>query len=139
MAITVHTRYLGDLHTEAEHLQSGTKIKTDAPVDNGGKGECFSPTDLLATALGGCMLTIMGKAAKVHGFDIDGTEVNISKIMGTEPRRIVEVVVEMTFPHDYEPKVKKILELAAHECPVANSLHPDLKQTVIFHFGPAAK
>lgn len=135
MAITVHTCYLGGLHTEAEHLQSGTKITTDAPTDNGGKGACFSPTDLLATALGSCMLTIMGKAASVHGFDIDGTEVDITKVMGTSPRRIVEVIVEMTFPSDYEPKVKKILELAAHECPVANSLHPDLKQTVIFHFG----
>ena len=128
MAITVHTCYLGGLHTEAEHLQSGTKITTDAPTDNGGQGACFSPTDLLATALGSCMLTIMGKAASVHGFDI-------TKVMGTSPRRIVEVIVEMTFPSDYEPKVKKILELAAHECPVANSLHPDLKQTVIFHFG----
>ena len=135
MGITVHTRYLGGLHTEAEHLQSGNKITTDAPVDNGGKGEFFSPTDLLATALGSCMLTIMGKAAEAHGFNIDGTEVNISKIMGTTPRRIVEVVVELTFPSDYDPKVKKILEVAAHECPVANSLHPDLKQTVIFHYG----
>ena len=135
MGITVHTRYLGGLHTEAEHLQSGNKITTDAPVDNGGKGEFFSPTDLLATALGSCMLTIMGKAAEAHGFNIDGTEVNISKIMGTAPRRIVEVVVELTFPSDYDPKVKKILEVAAHECPVANSLHPDLKQKVIFHYG----
>ena len=116
-------------------MQSGNKITTDAPVDNGGKGEFFSPTDLLATALGSCMLTIMGKAAEAHGFNIDGTEVNISKIMGTAPRRIVEVVVELTFPSDYDLKVKKILEVAAHECPVANSLHPDLKQTVIFHYG----
>lgn len=135
MGVTVHTRYLGNLHTEAEHLQSGNKITTDAPVDNGGKGEYFSPTDMLAAALGSCSLTIMGKAAQVHGFNIDGTEVNISKIMGTDPRRVVEIVVEMTFPSDYEPKVKKILELAAHECPVANSLHPDLKQTFIFHYG----
>ena len=74
-------------------------------------------------------------ALSAHNFDIDGTEVNISKIMGTAPRRIVEVVVEVTFPSDYEPKVKKILELAAHECPVANSLHPDLKQTFVFHYG----
>lgn len=135
MGVTVHTRYLGNLQTEAEHLQSGNKITTDAPVDNGGKGEYFSPTDMLAAALGSCSLTIMGKAAQVHGFNIDGTEVNISKIMGTDPRRVVEIVVEMTFPSDYEPKVKKILELAAHECPVANSLHPDLKQTFIFHYG----
>lgn len=135
MGVTVHTRYVGNLHTEAEHLQSGNKITTDAPVDNGGKGEYFSPTDMLAGALGSCSLTIMGKAAQVHGFNIDGTEVEISKIMGTDPRRVVEIVVEITFPSDYEPKVKKILELAAHECPVANSLHPDLKQTFIFHYG----
>lgn len=135
MGVTVHTRYVGNLHTEAEHLQSGNKITTDAPVDNGGKGEYFSPTDMLAAALGSCSLTIMGKAAQVHGFNIDGTEVEISKIMGTDPRRVVEIVVEITFPSDYEPKVKKILELAAHECPVANSLHPDLKQTFIFHYG----
>ena len=135
MGVTVHTRYVGNLHTEAEHLQSGNKITTDAPGDNGGKGEYFSPTDMLAAALGSCSLTIMGKAAQVHGFNIDGTEVEISKIMGTDPRRVVEIVVEITFPSDYEPKVKKILELAAHECPVANSLHPDLKQTFIFHYG----
>ena len=135
MAVTVHTRYLGGLRTEAEHLQSGNRITTDAPTDNQGKGEFFSPTDLLATSLGSCMLTIMGIAARTHGFDIDGTEVEITKVMGTAPRRVVEIVVDLTFPSDYEPKVKKILEAAAHECPVANSLHPDLKQTVIFHFG----
>lgn len=134
MAITVHTRYLGDLRTEAKHLQSGNKITTDAPVDNQGRGEFFSPTDLLAASLGSCMLTIMGIASRTHGFNIDGTEVNITKVMGTAPRRVVEIIVELTFLSDYEPKVKKILEAAAHECPVANSLHPDLKQTVIFHY-----
>lgn len=135
MAKTVHTRYLGELRTEAQHLQSGNKIITDAPTDNQGKGEYFSPTDMLATALASCMLTIMGIASRTHGFDIDGTKVDITKVMGAGPRRVVEVIVEFTFPSDYEPKVKKIIEAAAKECPVANSLHPDLKQTIVFNYG----
>ena len=132
---TVKTKYIGDLRTEATHLRSGVKITTDAPVDNQGKGEFFSPTDLLATSLGSCMLTIMGISAKTHGFNIDGTEVSITKVMGTEPRRVVEVIVELTFPHNnYSAKERKLLELSAKECPVANSLHPDLKQTIVFKF-----
>lgn len=132
---TVETIYVGSLRSEATHLQSGTKIITDAPVDNHGKGESFSPTDLVATALGSCMLTIMGIAAKVHGFSIDGTKLEITKVMGTAPRRIVEIKIEVYFPQDYEAKVKRILEAAAKECPVAQSLHPDLKQNLIYHYG----
>lgn len=131
---TVKTTYLGELRTEAQHLQSGTKIITDAPSDNNGKGEAFSPTDLLATALGSCMLTIMGIASRVHGFEIDGTELNITKVMGTAPRRVVEIIIELNFMHSYDAKHKKIIESAAKECPVANSLHPDLKQTLIFNY-----
>lgn len=132
---TVETIYVGSLRSEATHLQSGTKIITDAPVDNHGKGESFSPTDLVATALGSCMLTIMGIAAKVHDFSIDGTKLEITKVMGTAPRRIVEIKIEVYFPQDYEAKVKRILEAAAKECPVAQSLHPDLKQNLIYHYG----
>ena len=132
---TVRTKYISDLRTEATHVRSGVKLTTDAPVDNQGKGEFFSPTDLLATSLGSCMLTIMGIAARTHGFNIDGTEVCITKIMGTDPRRVVEIVVELTFPHNnYSAKERKLLELSAKECPVANSLHPDLKQNIIFKF-----
>ncbi|MEG1606888.1 MAG: OsmC family protein [Mucinivorans sp.] len=131
---TVHTTYLGNLRTEATHLQSDTKIITDAPTDNQGRGQAFSPTDLLATALGSCMLTIMGIASRTHGFNIDGTEVNITKVMGTAPRRVVEIRVELTFPENYSDKVKKIIEAAARECPVANSLSAELKQTVIFNY-----
>lgn len=132
---TVRTTYLSDLRTELTHVQSGTKIITDAPLDNKGKGEAFSPTDLLAASLGSCMLTIMGIAGQQHGFIIDGAKAITTKVMGTNPRRVVEVVVEITFPHDhYSDKERKILELAAKECPVANSLHPDLKQTVSFVF-----
>ena len=130
---TVQTKYLGDLRTESVHLQSGSKLITDAPTDNQGRGEAFSPTDLLATAFGACVLTIMGIAAKTHGFDIDGTEVETTKVMGTEPRRIVELITAFKFPHNnYSAKHKKILELTAKECPVFNSLHPDIKKTVTY-------
>ena len=106
---------------------------TEAPTDNQGRGEAFSPTDLLATAFGACVLTIMGIAAKTHGFDIDGTEVETTKVMGTEPRRIVELITTFKFPHNnYSAKHKKILELTAKECPVFNSLHPDIKKTVSY-------
>ena len=130
---TVQTKYLGDLRTESVHLQSGSKLITDAPTDNQGRGEAFSPTDLLATAFGACVLTIMGIAAKTHGFDINGTEVETTKVMGTEPRRIVELITAFKFPHNnYSAKHKKILELTAKECPVFNSLHPDIKKTVTY-------
>lgn len=132
--MTVHTIYEGDLRTKATHVQSDTTILTDAPTDNHGRGEAFSPTDLLATALGSCMLTIMGIAAKAHGFDVDGTQVDITKVMGTAPRRVVEIIVELNFPCDYSDKDKRFIEAAARECPVANSLHPDLKQTIKFNY-----
>jgi len=132
---TVYTKYLGDLRTESTHLQSGNKLITDAPTDNQGRGEAFSPTDLLATAYGSCVLTIMGISARIHGFSIDGAEVEVTKIMGTNPRRIVELIAEFTMPHDnYSPKEKKLIELTAKECPVFNSLHPDMKKTVTFKY-----
>ena len=125
---TVRTKYLGSLRTEAIHVASGTKIVTDAPVDNHGKGEFFSPTDLLAASYGSCALTIMGIAAQNHGFDIDGAEVKTSKVMGTDPRRVVELVVDYTFPHNrYSDKERKIIEMSVRQCPVANSLDPALK------------
>jgi len=127
---TVRTKYLGSLRTEAEHVASGTKIVTDAPVDNHGKGEFFSPTDLMAASYGCCALTIMGIAAQKHGFDIDGAEVKTTKVMGTDPRRIVELVVDYTFPHNrYNENERKIIELSVRQCPVANSLDPALKIT----------
>jgi uncharacterized OsmC-like protein len=133
---TVETIYLGELRTEATHLRSGTKLVTDAPPDNQGKGEFFSPTDLLATSLGSCMVTIMGIAARTHNFDIDGAKLVITKIMTAEaPRRIAEIVIDITFPHDnYSEKEKKIIGHAVKNCPVALSLHPDVKQTVTLHY-----
>lgn len=127
--------YNGDLRTEATHLRSGKVIITDAPVDNNGKGEAFSPTDLLATSLGSCMLTIMGMVAGRNNINIDGTTIEITKIMGTDPRRVIEIIVEFTMNGTtYSNEDKKLLENAAHTCPVAKSLHPDLKQTVIFNY-----
>jgi uncharacterized OsmC-like protein len=132
---TFETRYLGNLRTEITHLQSGNTLTTDAPTDNHGKGEFFSPTDLLASALGSCMLTIMGIAAQTHGFNIDGASMETTKVMSANPRRVGELVVRITFPHNkYSEKERRILEACAKECPVANSLHPDLKQTVSFIF-----
>lgn len=126
--------YKGDLRTEMTHLQSGTVVETDAPVDNKGKGERFSPTDLVATTLGSCMLTIMGIASNTHGMDITGTEVEITKIMTTAPRKIGEIIVKlhMKGQANYSPKEKAILENAALTCPVFLTLHEDVKKTVDF-------
>lgn len=129
---TISTTYLGDLRTEATHLQSGTRIITDAPTDNQGKGEAFSPTDLLAESLAGCMLTTMGIAARSHGINMDNTQAEVTKIMAANPRRVAEVVVNLKFPQQYAEKDKKILEAAAMGCPVIVSLHPDVKKTVDF-------
>ena len=132
--MTIETIYKGELRSEATHLQSGTKIITDAPTDNHGKGESFSPTDMVAAALGSCMLTIMDLAAQRLGIDLKGTRLEITKIMAAEPRRIAEIKIDFYLPGDYSDKDKKILERAADTCPVAKSLHPDLVQNITFHY-----
>jgi len=132
---TIQTTYLGGLRTEAVHTQSGSSLITDAPLDNHGRGEAFSPTDLLAASYGSCVLTIMGLAAQTHGFTIDGAQVKTTKIMGTSPRRVVELIAEFILPSNaYTSKERKIIELAAKECPVYNSLHPDIKKTITFTY-----
>jgi len=131
---TITSLYKGGLRTEMVHEQSGTRITADAPTDNHGKGESFSPTDLVAAALGGCVLTIIGIASETHGFDIVGTRLETTKIMASDPRRIGEIVIDFYFPHDYDAKVKHIIEAAGRECPVARSLGANLKQTLRFHY-----
>jgi len=132
---TVKTTYLGDLRTENIHVQSGTRIITDAPVDNRGKGEGFSPTDLLATSLGNCIMTIMGIKAMDNGFDITGTEIEITKIMASDPRRVSEVVMEFTFPKKgYSEEEKRLIESVAGTSPVPLSVHTNVKQTVRFNW-----
>lgn len=128
--------YNGGLRTTSVHERSGEQIITDAPVDNKGKGEAFSPTDLLATSLGNCMITIVGIAAQEHGFNIDGATCEITKIMASDgPRRVGEIVVNFQFPaNNYSEKEKAIIERSAHTCPVAYSLHPDLIKTVTFNY-----
>lgn len=134
MATSIIT-YQGDLRTKSVHVQSQMEIITDAPTDNQGKGEAFSPTDLLATSLGNCMLTIVGIAAKNHNFSIDGATAEITKVMGQEPRRVAEIILNFQFPANaYTEKEKAIIERAAKSCPVAYSLHPDIKQTVTFNY-----
>jgi uncharacterized OsmC-like protein len=129
--------YEGKLRTVATHLKSGTTIETDAPTDNNGKGERFSPTDLVATALASCMTTIMGIAANTHQIDMDGTVCEVEKIMASNPRRIGEIVVRVQMPKGktFTEKEKKILEHAGLTCPVALSLHPDCKKTISFDWG----
>jgi putative redox protein len=132
---TIKTTYMGGLRTEATHLQSGNKIITDAPTDNNGKGEAFSPTDLLAASLGSCALTIMGIMADRHNIDIIGTTIKVTKIMAAEPRRVSEIHVEFAMPkRTYTDKEKTLLEQAALTCPVSKSLHPDLKQVIVFNY-----
>jgi putative redox protein len=129
---TISTTYIGDLKTEAIHLQSGSKLITDAPTDNHGKGEGFSPTDLLAESLAGCVLTVMALAARSHGINMDNTKCDVSKVMAPNPRRVAEIILDFKFPMEYTDQEKKILELAASTCPVSVSLHPDLKKTINF-------
>ncbi len=132
---TVKTTYLGDLRTENIHLQSGSKIVTDAPTDNRGKGEGFSPTDMLATALANCIMTIMGIKAIDNGIDIVGTEIEITKIMENDPRRVDEVIMKFNFPKKgYSDKEKELIESVAGISPVPLSVHPNLKQTIKFNW-----
>ena len=132
---TITTIYSGQLRTQATHLASGNHILTDAPVDNNGRGEAFSPTDLVCAALGSCMMTIMGIVAQRHGLPLEDTRIDITKIMAADPRRIAEIILHFTLPaHNFSDKERALLENAARTCPVALSLHPDVNQTVTFEY-----
>lgn len=133
---TAEITYTKDLRTEAIHTASGVKIITDAPKDNHGKGEAFSPTDIMSASLASCMLTIIGILANSSGFSIDGTKASVRKVMAANPRRVSEIHVELTFPSSvsYTEKQRKMIENAARTCPVALSLHPDIKQEISFNF-----
>ena len=128
--------YEGNLRTVATHLQSGTVIETDAPTDNQGKGERFSPSDLVATALGNCMLTIMGIKARDMGLDLEGTTVDVTKIMASEPRRIggVKIMFHFTERLKVDEKQRTILERAAMTCPVIESLNKGIEKDINFNW-----
>ncbi|GAB4055726.1 OsmC family protein [Spirosoma litoris] len=135
---TIHIDYLGGLRTDCVHLQSGTHINTDAPTDNQGMGEAFSPTDLVANALGSCIITTMAIFARRDGIDLTGSELDVTKVMTTQPpRRIARIEVNLTLRANREgdaflpdDETRARLEKIAHTCPVAISLHPDLEQAV---------
>ncbi len=132
---TIRTTYTGQLRTEAIHVRSGNKLITDAPVDNHGKGETFSPTDLLATSLASCIFTIMGIKAEAAGFSIEGATAKTWKIMSENPRRVAEVKIEYDFTMcDLTDKQKKILEGLVKVSPVPLSLHPETNQNVSITF-----
>lgn len=133
--MTSSVEYTGELRTVCVHLKSNNQIITDAPTDNNGKGETFSPTDMVATALASCMLTIMGIKADSLKVCIKGTTAQVKKIMASNPRRIQEVNISIEFPeNDWSEELKNSLQRAALNCPVAKSLSSDLKQTVTFTF-----
>ena len=130
--MTSIVNYLGNLRTESIHVSSNDRIVTDAPVDNNGKGEAFSPTDLVATSLSSCILTVIGIVSKKIKYDLTDTKSSVEKIMGDNPRRIVEVLVKIEFSKSADPKTKTIIEKTALNCPVGKSLHPDIKQNISF-------
>ncbi len=136
--VRIDITYEGDLRTKATHTPSGTEVITDAPVDNHGKGESFSPTDLVATALGACIATIMGIVADRHGVDLEGMRVTVIKDMVAEPvRRIGKLTTVLHIPVEPDEKTRTLLERAALSCPVHASLHPEIEKPVTFRWGKA--
>ncbi|MGB5943077.1 MAG: OsmC family protein [Leeuwenhoekiella sp.] len=132
--MTSKVTYQGNLRTHCEHLKSGNTFITDAPTDNNGKGEAFSPTDTVATALASCMITIMGIKAEQHGLDIENTYAEVTKTMSAKPRRISGIKVEVYGLQNVDGKNREILENAALTCPVFHSLHPDIDKDISFYW-----
>lgn len=135
MAVEITGEYLGQLGVRAKHGPSGAELTTDAPLDNGGKGESFSPTDLVATALGTCVVTILGLVAERHDVDLKGATVHVTKEMVTDPvRRIGGLKTQVTIPAGRvdDPDMRERLETAARKCPVHKSLHPDVNAPIDF-------
>ncbi len=132
--MTSKVTYLGNLRTENTHLKSGDTYITDAPTDNNGKGEAFSPTDTIATGLANCMLTVMGIKARDLNIDMSGTTAEVTKIMASNPRRISKIKVVLNLPFQADTKHKKILENTAKTCPVLYSLHPEIEKDISFNW-----
>lgn len=132
--MTSKVTYLGDLRTSSVHLQSGSEIISDAPTDNHGKGEAFSPTDTVANALGSCMISIMAIKSRDTHIDLVGSTVEVTKIMNPEPRKIARIIIVMNMAVNPDQKTKTILERSAMTCPVFLSLHPDIEKDVTFNW-----
>lgn len=131
---TAKVVYKGNLRTECTHLASGNSFITDAPLDNNGKGEAFSPTDTVATGLANCMFTVMGIKAELIGVNLNEAYAEVTKTMASSPRRISRIEVNFTFLSTVSPKDQKILEHTAKTCPVHYSLHPDIERVVSFNW-----
>ena len=131
---TYEITYSGNLRTSALHVDSDEMIHTDAPKDNEGLGESFSPTDLLCTALGSCILTIMAIAARKKGIELKGTTASVKKTMRSNPRMIDQIDVVIHFDSDFDEKTKIILERAAHQCPVHRSISSKVKKNIVFRY-----
>ncbi len=130
--MTSKVTYLGNLRTECTHLQSGNTYITDAPIDNNGKGEAFSPTDTVATGLANCMMTVMGIKARDMAVDMKGAFAEVTKFMAADPRRISKIKVVFKMPFTADEKTRDILERTAKTCPVQYSLHPDIERDIVF-------
>ena len=131
---TYEVKYQGNLRTTAIHLDSGSEIKTDAPKDNHGLGKTFSPTDMLCSALASCILTIMAIVVEKNNIDIKGTFAKVKKTMGSNPRRIIKIQIDIIFPKEYNFKIKTILERAAYNCPVHHSISENIEKNVSFSY-----
>ena len=131
---TFEIKYQGNLRTSSIHLDSGSKISTDAPKDNYGLGETFSPTDMVCSALASCILTIMAIAVEKNGVNIKGTFSIVKKTMGNNPRRIAKIEIDLTFPNEYDAKTKTILERAAYNCPEHHTLSKNVEKNISFTY-----
>jgi uncharacterized OsmC-like protein len=131
---TFEIKYLGDLRTSSTHIDSGSVINTDAPKDNHGLGDAFSPTDMVCSALASCILTIIAIAVEKNGIDIKDTTATVKKTMGNNPRRITQIDVDLTFPKQYDSKTKTILERAAYNCPVHHTLSKNVDKNISFKY-----
>ena len=131
---TYEVKYQGNLRTIAIHLDSGSEINTDAPKDNHGLGKTFSPTDMLCSSLASCILTIMAITVEKNNIDIKGTFAKVKKTMGSNPRRIIKIQIDIIFPKEYNSKIKNILERAAHNCPVHHSISENIEKHISFSY-----
>ncbi len=132
--MTSKVTYKGELRTSCEHLRSGDIFLTDAPVDNNGKGEAFSPTDTVATGLASCILTMMGMKAEALEVDLADSVAEVTKHMSADPRRISKIEIDLSLPSNISEKHRKILIHTANTCPVHYSLHPDIEKTITFNW-----
>jgi uncharacterized OsmC-like protein len=132
--MTSEVTYLGQLRTSSIHIQSGSEIISDAPIDNNGKGEAFSPTDTVANGLASCMFTVMGIKSESMNVDLSNSIAAVTKVIGTEPRRITEIHIQFTMLTSVDEKTKTILEKTAMTCPVFYSLHPEIKKEITFNW-----